>query len=346
MYTSGTVGLYISQVSTTDFYDINIFNFDNAYGWDTVRGNNFCIVFKDSCIQGNNKGVTLSAAAPNSNEAQRWENCSISNNNYGIYLIAQTSASIGAGSALGLDMMIDRCQLDYNIVNAVYYLGFGAGSACPSTMFLHMCHVETNTTCSGTAVWMATDGIFFMDKCFNYCASGTPDGVVGTLGFWSTVNLTNNIQPGDNSTVIPLYYTPFGNLQGVYLAGNSCKVPSVPTIASTGSGKVFGQANMVLGNQLLTSNYTFNGQETNYPNGFLIGASINFTVPLASSFNYVIGTRIPLTSLATFTGTIVATGGVTITSSGTGLTFGGAKPATVFLTKVATNAWTATGNMN
>lgn len=339
MYNSGSVGVFFSQCSTAELYGVNIHNFDEAYGWDTTLGGNFSLSIIWSEIQECNHGVTLGASAPNSNEKMGWYHCSISNNNYGVYAIGQTSTTPGAGTPLGFDLYIFNCQIDYNIVNAVYYLGDGTGSLAKNTVTVAFCHVETNQTCSGTGVWCATDGMFLYDHNTHYISSGTVDGVVGVLGFWSSGVLTNNFLPGGFGNLIPLL--KMNNNGGNWtVSNNTSELFSSSLIVTTDHGSIWGTPNVLAHANRVSGNFTLDASSTNQANGYLVSASLTVTVPPDSTILFNTTTKIPFTTQAGVFATFSAGAGVTITTSGTGLIVGGANPAYGFLEKTDTaNTW-------
>lgn len=75
-----------------------------------------------------------------------------------------------------------------------------------------------------------------------------------------------------------------------------------------------------------------------------VGSANNFTVPLNSTVPYPIGTWIDVIQTGTGQTTIVATGGVTLLSSGSKLKITGQYSA-VSLIKRATDAWHVTGDL-
>lgn len=345
MYTGGSTGLYISQCDDVRFIGINIFNFDEAYGYDLVNGNTFSILHQYCCIQGNNHGASIGATAPNSNEAMRWEHCSISNNNVGLWMICQDNVTLGAGNALGADIFVFACQLDYNVVSVADYRAFGAGSLCKSRLLISQCHIETSQNCSGTAAWCQGDGLLQVDDNFNFMSQGTTLGLMAATGFWSAFMGTGNFGPDLFGNRMPLYYSS-GGTRGTYLQGNTGELTTNALTATTSSGNLFGTPQVALQNNSLTGAYVLAEDSTDYlDSGFIVGATLNITIPLDSTVNFMIGTKFEFTTISTFTGTFVATGGVTLNSSGAGNTFGGTNTKTVQLKKVAANRWSATGQM-
>lgn len=76
-----------------------------------------------------------------------------------------------------------------------------------------------------------------------------------------------------------------------------------------------------------------------------VGTANNLTIPLDSSVPFQIGTRVDVQQIGAGQTTIVATGGVTLTSYLSYVKLSG-QYAAVTLIKTATNSWTIIGNLS
>ena len=142
----------------------------------------------------------------------------------------------------------------------------------------------------------------------------------------------------------PFPWVYVGNTEGLVTGASNAGGPLV--VSSVG---LLYTPNRHPGTQTLGADLTLFGDGDNSCGGsaFLIAGSCNITIPAdGGGFDYMLNTGFTFRTAPGQTGTFVQGSGCTITSSGSGASFGGAKPAQVYLTKVGPSAWIATGQMS
>ena len=339
LFTPGTFGIRVSSCYYVKFKGLSFQNFDRATDF-AATGNNYLISWEDCFFQLNNVGFSIEHyAAYNSYENMTLWSCTIGNNNTGLFI------EFGDGNTNGVvaDLTLYGCSVDYNIQRHINY--FGAQSSINTRQnCVRMIggHMESNSNTSGDGAYgRVFNGGDFRMLNVEVTESGTvPQCLVYHGGFAPSTAIDHCRQ-----SISPFPWVNVYNTSGLVTGGSNYGGPLV--ISSYGA--LYTEVS-------LPSTRTLNGSFTfppNYPNDgkggsdLLILGNTTVTIPIDdANFYYMLNTKIIFSTIPGATGAFEPVSGVTITSSGTGYTFGGAKPAEVTLRKVGANAWIATGQMN
>ena len=335
LYTAGSVGMSMSNCNYVTFRGLSFQNFDRTTVF-TSTGNNYIIEFGDCLFELNNIGFALeNYSAVNSYEKMVLRNCTIGNNNTGVMVL------FGDGvNAIAADITLYNCSLDYNVVQQIYYVGAQKYiNSRPNCFRMIGGHMETNSATSGANTFRVfNDGDFRMFDVEVVEGGGLPICVVVHTDNSASTDITNCRQAFSPFAWV-LTQNTLGYVTG---AGNS----GGPLVNSS-VGLLY-TPNRHPGTQVLGGDITWFGNADNSSGApWLITNSMNLTIPAdGGNFNYMTNTGFTFRTMPGQTCTFIQASGVTITSSGTGASFGGAKPAQVYLTKVGPSAWIATGQMS
>lgn len=348
IYTSGSRGVWFQNNNNLIYTGLSMVNFDLPMDWDTVVGNNYTITFLGSLLSCNNKGAVIAAAAPNSFERISFIACNIGNNNYGVYIVFQTSPTQGSGTGFAADAYFTNCSIDYNIVNQVYYIGGAFTGDLQNSVYLNCCHLETSTTVSGSSTTrMAHDGNLELTSCEWFENGSNTLGGIGHLSFYARTFAAGGKGPGFNTAGAAAAAMPLINAdQNINVSrgviGN--RIPTSALYLRSSNGDVSGFVRADPTWAAWSSSGTLQLEHQFVP-VMIVAASVSITVPSDANCNFIIGTEMRFVTKPTFTGTFVADSGVTINSSGIGLTFGGTLAKNVSLTKTGHNTWLASDQM-
>lgn len=344
-FTTGSVGIFFVSNANVNYHGITFVNFDITTLWDTVTGGNHTITFRDGIVNYCNKGAVINTTSPNSFEKMMWENYLFAGNNYGAYIILQTSPTPGSGSGIISDVYFHNCSFDYNIVNQLYYLGAAYGGDATNSVYFNQCHIEAGSTTSGTGARMLHDGNLSLSQCECYeNGPSMPVGLISPLSTKSRTSVVNTKGPGLNTsdaTAVPIIKDTLGNLFNFGYA-NTARISGNTLLLATTTGNVSGfdpawyprNRVGVIGNitlALIDSRPAF-GCHT-------VIANTTITVPPDSTSNFIVGTVMEFLTAPSFTGTFVAGSGVTINGP---LAFGSSSTSVVAraqLEKTASNTW-------
>ena len=339
LYTAGSVGINMSNCNYVTFRGLGFQNFDRTTVF-SATGNNYIIAFDECLFALNNIGWALeNYSAVNSYEKMSLRNCTIGNNNTGVLVLFGDGGNVGIAG----DVTLYDCSLDYNVEQQIKYVGAQKEiNTRQNSVRMVGGHMETNSATSGggSHYRVFNNGDFRMFDVevaeqgdLPYCVVVHPDNAAAT-------SVHGCRQPNN-----PFPWVYVGNSLG-YVTGGSNSGGALAYDST--SGHLYTPTRHP-GTQTLGADLTLFGDGDNSCGGsaFLIAGSCNITIPAdGGGFDYMLNTGFTFRTAPGQTGTFVQGSGCTITSSGTGVTFGGAKPAQVYLTKVGPSAWIATGQMS
>ena len=338
LYTPGSFGIRLSNCYYVKFKGLSFQNFDRATDF-AATGNNYLISFDDCIFQLNNVGFGIEHyAATNSYENITLFSCVIGNNNTGLLIL------FGDGNNNGVvgDVTLYGCSIDYNVQRHINYAGaqspINTRQNCVRMIGGHM---ESNSDTSGDGTYgrVFNGGDFRMFNVEVTETGDVPQCLVYHGGFAPSTCVDHCRQ-----SIRPFTWVNVYNTSGLVTGGSNYGGP----LASNSTGLIYTQVSPISAGSF-GSDTTLSGNAPNALEGtsFLISTSCAVTIPAdGGGFNYAFGTSFIFRSVPGQTGTFVQGSGCTITSSGTGLTFGGTKPARVELAKIGPSAWIATGQMS
>ena len=337
LYNAGSVGISLSNCNYLTFRGLGFQNFDRCTVF-TNTGNNYLISFDECVFELSNVGYGLETySATNSYEKMSCRNCLFANNNIGVYVLF----SDGGSNGVAADLTFYDCSIDYNIQYSIYYTGAqNTINTRQNCLRVIGGHIETNSATSGTAAdsRIHNAGDLHLFNVEFQEAGDLPPCAVYHGGFYSATDVTLCRQSNRAYPWVNIY-----NTAGYVTGGRNNGGP----LALSSSGTLYTESSAP-STRTLTGNVTF---PSNYPNdgkggALLVTGNAGITIPIDdANFNYMTNTGFTFRTTPNSTGSFVPASGVTISSSGAGLTFGGAKPAEVHLTKVGPSAWIATGQM-
>ena len=348
MFVPGSRGLSLTTSAYVTYTGLWFRNLDRTLDWSIKPGNNYIITFRDCSFAASNIGVPITAVArskagevefaQNSFEKIRIENSVIGNNNVGL----QVEFGDGREQSIVADVFVVGTSFDYNIVKQAVIIGASGKNVHENRVYLDGDHLETDSATSGTASRIDNAGDLSLVNSELVELGDLPVSMVAPVGFYASTYLQGNHQApnpftfiGDKAGgVFPLVF------DGGYNQGGTFYATRLGNIAS---------GRRILANNVVTQPYRLQDDDNHDGQHLTVTAGGGpITVPADTAGPFVmLNTKITVTCLLMASPcSFMAGAGVTITSSGAGLTFGGGKPAEVSLIKIGPNAWAATGAMN
>lgn len=232
LFNNQAVGLKCFGCSLVTFERLRFANFDLPLDWDTVTGNNYIITFRDSLFVYNNKGYSINLAAPNSFEKMICDNCTIGNNNYGVWVNTTGGANFigsagatftGVGSGTNLTVSGVTGYISTGNVDTITGTGIPGGTTIVS---------QTSGTPHGAGVYVTNNA-----TTVNGAVTDNSTQLIVSTLISGTISAPNSIY-GYN---IPGYYQISGGTSSPYTLNTSANIPSeqMSTEGATSGADIF-----------------------------------------------------------------------------------------------------------